>query len=237
MMSMQGTNQIIKLFTIPYSGGNAYSFSEFKKHLPNNIELRSLELPGRGKRIQEQTLNNIQDMTSDLFKQMDLHYGERYAIYGHSLGALLAFTLCRLIESKGMNLPLALFVSGQLAPSRIKPDHKYRLPDNEFIDMLRDMGGTPDELLMEDSFVKYFLPIIRKDFQSIAHYKYSGYETQLNIPIKVFIGNKEQISVEDANAWQEESLFPISVFWFDGGHFFIFNNQKELCNIIVEQIK
>jgi surfactin synthase thioesterase subunit len=143
-------HKTIKLFCIPFSGGNAYSYAEFKKYLPDHIELCNLEL-----RI--------------------------------------------------------LFVSGQTAPALIKPDERYCLPDDQFIDMLREMEGTPEELLEDKSFIQYFLPIIKTDFQSIANFKYASSSLPLNIPIAVLLGNQENVNEEDAAYWQLETEIEIAI--------------------------
>jgi len=227
---------LIKLFCIPYSGGNAYSYSEFKKYLPGNIELYNLELPGRGKRISEPLLNSIEAMTEDLFRQIENQIDGNYVIFGHSLGALLSYTLCRLIEKKKLPAPAVLFVSGQTAASLIECDDSHTLPDDRFIEMLRKMDGTPEELLSDSSFVRYFLPVIRADFRSIAGYKYEPCDLPLKMPIVIFLGTQEDISDEEASAWKKETDMSISINRFEGGHFFIFKNTGEICRLIADKI-
>ena len=226
----------IKLFCIPFSGGNAYSYSEFKKYLSGNIKLINLELPGRGKRINEPLLTNIDLMTEDLFCQIKNEVSGRYAIFGHSLGALLAFTLCKYITIKGANPPLILFLSGQTAASLIEADDRSCLPDDEFINMLKEMKGTPEELLEDNSFIKFFLPIIRADFQSIATYRYTPVNLPLTVPITVLLGSEEEVNNEDAARWQQETDRTISIHRFKGAHFFIFNQTEEICRLISEKV-
>jgi surfactin synthase thioesterase subunit len=228
---------IIRLFCIPFSGGNAYSYSGFKKYLPDNIELCNLELPGRGKRISEPLLHSINAMTEDLFKQIENNIDGRYAVFGHSLGALLGITLCRYISIKGMNLPLILFLSGQTAPALIKPDDKHSMPDSQFINTLRIMEGTPEELLTDKSFLHFFLPVVRADFQSISDYNYTPKYSPLDVPITIMLGSEENISDEDATAWQLETDNTISIHRFEGGHFFIFNHAEMICKLIAEKIQ
>lgn len=225
-----------KFFCIPFSGGNAYTYFGLRKYLPPNIELYNLELPGRGKRISEPLLYNIEDMTQDLFGQIENEIDGSYAIYGHSLGALLGFTLCRYISMKGASLPVTLFLSGQTAPSLLKADDKHNLPDDQFIDMLREMEGTPEELLTDKSFLQYFLPVIRADFKSISRYKYTPNETALDVPIEVLLGNEENINDEDAAKWQLETNSTLSIHRFKGGHFFIFNHLEKICSLFGEKI-
>lgn len=225
----------MKLFCIPFSGGNAYSYTDFNKYLPKEIELINLELPGRGKRITEDLLTNIDAMTEDLFHQTESDIRGNYALFGHSLGALLCFTLCREIAMKKANLPKYLFVSGQTAPHLIKPDNRYSLPDDKFIEMLRQMEGTPDELLTDKGFIQFFLPIVKMDFQAIANYQHIPAKP-FNVPITVLLGRQENITDEDAANWQMETNEEIAIHRFDGGHFFIFNQAEEVCRLISEKI-
>ena len=136
-----------------------------------------------------------------------------------------------------MKLPLMLFVSGQTAPVLIKSDAKHRLPDDQFINMIREMEGTPEELLTDKSFLQFFLPIVRSDFQSISDYNYRTENFKLDIPITVMLGKDEKINDEDALNWQLESDNSISIHRFEGGHFFIFDQTEKVCSLITEKIK
>lgn len=176
-------------------------------------------------------------MTEDLFEQIKDKINGGYAVFGHSLGALLGINLCRHIAIKGMQLPLMLFPSGQTAPSLIKPDNKHILPDDEFINMLREMEGTPEELLTDKSFLQYFLPVVRADFQSISNYIYAPRNSSLDVPIDVILGKEEKISDEDAAAWQLETDNIINIHRFEGGHFFIFEQTEKVCDLIARKIK
>jgi surfactin synthase thioesterase subunit len=226
----------VSLFCIPFSGGNAYSYSGFSQYLPENMELCALELPGRGKRISEPLLHSIDAMTEDLFKQIENRIGGCYAVFGHSLGALLGLTLCRYISSRGMNLPVHLFLSGQTAPTLLTPDDTFRMPDTQFIESLRDMAGTPEELLTDNGFLQFFLPVVRADFQSFSEYRHTPKRFPLDVPIAVMTGSGENISDEDAAAWQLETDNTISLHRFEGGHFYILSHAKSICALIAERI-
>jgi surfactin synthase thioesterase subunit len=225
---------MMQLFAIPFSGGNAYSYFALKKQLPANIRFTGLELPGHGNRIAEPLLYSIGEMTDDLFQQIGFNLDNDYALFGHSLGALLAFLLCRKIISAGKPLPSVLFVSGQTAPSCIKSDERHLLPDQQFVEVLREMEGTPGELLSEKGFLDFYLPIIKADFQAIANYRYQ-HESPVQVPIVVLLGKQEKIVFEDAARWQDETTHETEFYWFDGGHFFINDHAKEICRLVEEK--
>jgi external thioesterase TEII len=226
----------MNLFCIPFSGGNAYSYLAFKSWLPSGILLFNLELPGHGSRIAEPLLYSIEEMTEDLFRQLSLHPDDEYMLFGHSLGALLAFMLCRKIAQSGKPLPSLLFVSGQKAPSQIEQEVRHFLPDDQFVEVLREMEGTPEELLAEKSFLDYYLPIVKADFQSIANYRYQA-EAPIEVPIVVLTGLQEKISPEEAQRWQDETTKGAEFFWFEGGHFFIRQHAQEVCRLIGEKCR
>jgi len=226
----------MKLFTIPYSGGNSYSYSQFREYLPEDIELCNLELPGRGTRINEPLLYSADEITEDLYCQIKNDLDEDYAIFGHSVGSLLAATLSRHIANNGSKLPSVMFISGLKAISQIKYDERYLLPDDAFINVLREMGGTPEELLADESFMAFLLPIVRADFQVYASYKYMPSKPKLNIPMVILYGNQEHISHYDAALWQEETLSEFSIHQFEGKHFFIFEHTRDVCSLIARKM-
>jgi len=222
----------INLFCIPFSGGNTYSYFEFRKYLSDEIELLLPELPGRGKRISDPLLDSIEAMTEDLYKQIEGKTESDYAIFGHSLGALLGYALCKKLTHLNMRLPKHLIVSGQTAPSLIKPENRHALPDEDFLNIMREMGGTPEELLADKSFIQFFLPIIRADFRSVSSYKYVPMADKLDLPITVMLGDREDIKDEEAQRWNNETKIPVKIHRFEGGHFFIYNNIKKVCGLI-----
>lgn len=226
------TSGKIKLICIPFSGGNCYSYAAFKNYLPNHIELFTLELPGHGKRIGEKLLSGIEEMTEDLFCQSEHLLDGPYIIFGHSLGALLAITLGRTIRQRKRRLPAGIFVSGQIAPSRIQPDDRYLYSDEKFIQLLREMEGTPAELLDDRSFIYFYLPIIRKDFEAVARYEPETASDPFDLPITVLVGDRENLPENDVACWQSESTVPINIHRFPGNHFFIFKHVKEICQLI-----
>jgi surfactin synthase thioesterase subunit len=221
----------MNLFCVPFSGGNAFSYTALKNQLHSGIRCFSLELPGHGTRITEPLLYSIEEMTEDLFRGIEAELDDEYALFGHSLGALLAFTLCRKIAETRKRLPNMLIVSGQTAPSVLKADKHYLLPDHKFVEVLREMDGTPGELLSEKSFLDFFIPIIKADFQAISHYRYQK-KQPLNVPLLVLVGKQEKIKTEDVLRWQEESTKKTEFFWFEGGHFFINKSIMEISRLL-----
>lgn len=222
----------ITLFCLPFAGGSKYSLLFLKKVLPSNITCHFLEYPGRGGRIKESFANDMDEVVSDLYSKIEFSLNKPYAIYGHSMGAKVAYLLSkRISESKNLQ-PLHVFVSGTDAPSVAdKTTPKHLLPKDEFLVAVKELGGLPDEILENAEMLEYFEPILRADFKASETYQYLK-TSPLTIPMTVMTGEKEDIEDADILEWQSETTVPIKFYKFPGNHFFIYDNEMEIGKII-----
>lgn len=165
----------IKLFCIPYSGGAATVYAPWKKQLSESIELYALELAGRGKRIKESYYESVDYAAEDLAKTIisQLKENESYAIYGHSMGALVAFETYYKLQEYNCHEPVHIFFSGRKAP-RNSNDKTcfYKLPEAEFIKIVYRYSGNTQEVFKQSELVKIFVPILRADFRISEKYQY-----------------------------------------------------------------
>lgn len=227
------------VFFLPFAGGGRHSYQNFMKAVPNNINIIPIELPGRGARYKEPLLENIHDLTYDVFEQIkDSVVNSPYAIYGHSMGSLIGFLLTRKILANNLPPPLHLFVSGRRAPSVIydKPHLTHLLNTQEFIEKVRSLGGCPDEILMDKSIMDFFEPILRADFKAVDTYVYQPTEP-FNVPITVMIALNDKVTHSEAIQWQSETKKNIILKKFPGNHFFIFDYEIQILNIIYNALK
>ena len=223
----------INLICFPFAGGSAYSYAAFQKFTPNNIRLITVEPPGRGKRIDQPLLSNINAIANDVFLQVKPMLKEPYAFYGHSMGTIVAYLITKRIASEGLPQPMHLFVSGRMGPSAKDNEPPiYHLPPDEFRKELKAIGGIPDEFLADDNLMNFFEPILRADFRSNELYEYETITTPFDVPVTVMIGKEEKITEEEAMTWQLETTKPINLHWFSGGHFFILDHAAEIMRIV-----
>lgn len=224
-------NNKINIFCLPFAGGSRYSYNGYRQYA-QHINIVPLELPGRGSRFQEPLLDNIHDMVEDLFAQIKERLSHPYAIYGHSMGALLGFLLTRRIVEEGLREPRHLFFTGRAAPCVKKVREAiHTQPRDEFFASLKELGGCPEELLQDEALMDCFEPIIRADFQALANYQYETGDA-FDIPITVMTGVEEDISREEALAWQQETTALVAVKAFVGDHFFIYGHERAIVNIM-----
>ncbi|WP_353573160.1 thioesterase domain-containing protein [Candidatus Albibeggiatoa sp. nov. BB20] len=216
----------VNLFTLPFAGGNFYSYRAFQAHLPPQIKMRPLEPPGRGRRIAESLLPDLEDMADDAFFKLQKHdLSKPYIIYGHSMGGLIAYLLIQRLQIHNVALPLHFIVSGRRSPD--KPYHHiyHTLSPNEFIQWLKTLGGLPQTILDSDELMQLVTPIIQTDFQATETFNYQQRpRIKLEVPITAFYGTDEDISEQEMYNWYQESTQTVQLEKLIGDHFFIFQS-------------
>jgi medium-chain acyl-[acyl-carrier-protein] hydrolase len=134
----------LRLFCFPYAGGGSSIFRTWAASLPSYVEVYAANLPGRGARIAEPPFTHISTMVESIADDLRPHLGKPFAFFGHSMGAIIGFELARLLRREDSPGPLHLFVSGHPAP-QLPVDFRrtYDLPEQELIEELRRLNGTP----------------------------------------------------------------------------------------------
>jgi len=218
----------LNLLCLPYSGASAMVYSRWRRKLPAWLQVRPVELPGRGARMAEPLHTDMQALARQLAAEQRLAASTPYALLGHSLGALLAFELAHELQALGCPPPLALFACGTAAPTR-REDYggkNWREPksDAELISELRELQGTPEEVLANAELMSLTLPTLRADFLLCGTYVYRQ-RPALQCPLHVLGGLQDRASDEQLQAWRKETHGAFSLQMFPGGHFFIHEQE------------
>jgi len=224
----------INIICLPFAGGNKYAYRLFQKWVSHEFNLFTVEYPGRGLRTPANSDSDINMVTMDAYHQIShLIEDNDYVIYGHSMGALIGFELIHHIIANNKKPPLHFFVTGTIAPSSIlrKTQNRHLLNKEEFIAMLRELDGCPEELFQDEELFDFFEQIIRSDFKLIDSYVYKR-RMKLQTGITVVVGANEKLSDSEVRLWQDETTFEIDFLKMDGKHFFIFDHSDELIKLI-----
>jgi len=232
---ISGNMDKVNLICIPYSGGSKYSFSPLLKKAPSNLNPVVLELPGRGARSGEKLCDDIAVIEEDIFKRSLEFINRPYAIYGHSMGGLLAFLLARRIVRNGLPEPLHLFITGTSGPSVIEDQKYYLLNKQDFLDKIKSLKGMPDEILENGDMMDYFEPIIRSDFKLAETYVYRS-SAPFKFPIAVIVGEDEEMELDDVKTWKLESSATVAISRMPGSHFFIFEHADSVMRLFADKI-
>ena len=224
----------VVLYCLPHAGGNSFFYRTFAPLCPEYVQISPLELPGRGRRSREPLCGSMEALADDLFPQIAANKGP-YALFGHSMGAILAYLLAQRAACEGVRLPEVLFLSGAPAPTGTSVQARHHLPRDAFLEMLRELGGCPPEVLAEPALLEYFEPILRADFEAVDTWQ-PGLMSSLPLPFVVLSGNRDVIGECDQLAWGDRTSVGLTLHEFEGGHFFIQQHWGLIAEIVGESL-
>jgi medium-chain acyl-[acyl-carrier-protein] hydrolase len=226
-----------RLFCFPYAGGSVASYVEWADRLPQTIDVRPVQVPGRWNRSHEPPLTRPEDIVNALLPVLLPLLDRPFVMFGHSMGALLAFEMTRTLRRGKHPLPAHLFVSGRRAPQIPDLDlPSADLPDAEFIAELRKFNGTPDEVLESAELMALVLPSLRADFAVCRAYAYES-EPPLALPITVTSGEDDDESEPGyLEAWREQTTGRCEVRTYPGDHFYLRAATGSLIELVHEAL-
>ena len=160
----------IDLLCFPFAGGSKYSYVEFNKWRPGNLNIKCFDYPGRGSRMQEPLVPDVHELAEDALTQVKPFVGNAYALYGHSMGALVVYLLLHKLADGGFPLPRHVFITGAPGPSAKKKEKKHLLEKQAFKAELKKYDGCPHEVLENDVLFSFIDGVLRADFKAVENY-------------------------------------------------------------------
>lgn len=228
----------IRLFCFPYAGGAASVFRTWSELMPREIEVCPVQLPGRENRLGEPAFSSLPPLIEKLADRMSPYLEMPYALFGHSMGSLVCFELARYLRRTApASEPVALFVSGHRAPQLPASSPPIcNLPEPAFIERLRHLQGTPEEVLQNEELLHLLMPLLRADFTLCENYTYY-HEPPLNCPLSAFGGLQDtEVGIKTISAWREQTRSNFKQHFFPGGHFFLHKEQVALVRTLVQDL-
>ncbi len=231
-MTQDCEHEPLQLICLPFAGGTSFAYRPFTDHLCDKITVVPIELPGHGSLFNKPQLTTMEEMTDCVFEQVEsIVRNQPYAIFGHSMGGMLAYLLSRKIRDNLLPPPLHMFVSAR-RPGNVPPPFYWKdLSRDEFLERISTLGGIPKEVLACRELMDIFEPILFNDVKALESHVHDEFAPLL-VPITVFLGEDDDIPVEDALHWCRETIGPVNVKVFPGGHFFAFERPEELAGEI-----
>lgn len=219
----------LRLFCFPYAGGSAGVYRNWAASLSPQVEVLPVQLPGRETRLREAAYSSVRLLVEALGPALLPLLDRPFAFFGHSMGALISFELVRWLRRAGAAEPVQLFVSARIAPQLPDPDPPtYNLPEAEFIEEVRRLNGTPDEVLRHEELLRLLLPLLRADFSICQTYQYEE-EAPLSCPIRAYGGLKDlTVTRRMLEGWGAQTAGPFVLRMMPGDHFFLHTSQMLL---------
>jgi medium-chain acyl-[acyl-carrier-protein] hydrolase len=228
-----------RLFCFARAGGGASSFRGWAEDCHEEIEVALIQPPGRENRLREAPLQSMRTLVSSITTAMADFLDRPYALYGHSLGAKVAFETIRELRRRGLPQPVHLFAAASSSPG-VRWAHPLLHPLSD-LDLLgeiqRRYGGVPAEVLADQELCALLMPALRADITIIETYRYTEEPPLLN-PITCLCGSTDSMTPElDAWDWRNQTSSEFRYETFPGDHFFPAQTRTLILDLIAGELK
>lgn len=214
-----------RVVCFPHAGGSPYFFRRSGKSL-GRFKVHAVRYPGRAERIAEPPAIDLVPMARHIADALrPLTATGPTALFGHSMGAIIAYEVARALEAEGVQVS-HLFVSGARAPHLMQSADSAATAwdDESIIETLTELGGTDAELLQNPVFVERVMPYIGADFRMLASYTGQG-RTPLQCPVTALVGESDpRVTVAHTAAWRESTRGRFRMRTLLGDHFYLADN-------------
>lgn len=227
-----------RLICVPFAGRGASVYREWPALIPPNVEMCALQLPGRESRPNDRPFKRLTEAVQEAEELLQPYLDVPYALFGHSMGALICFELARSMRRNQRPGPVHLFASGRRAPHLPDPTpFLHPMPDEHFVsEILRRFKGIPTQVLREPDLMKLLLPMLRADVEMVETYSYVP-EAALECPITVLGGREDtEAGFEELIAWRQHTSQRFQTEILSGNHFFIQSAQKQIVEVVFRQL-
>lgn len=233
-------SEAIRLFCVPHAGGGASAFRGWRESLLPDVEVTVIQLPGREARFRERAYREMQSLVADLAASIlpCLHPGQPFALFGNSLGGLIAFETLQRIRQQTGREAAHLFVSACGAPQCEPPLPPIgHLGDRELCaEVSRRYGGIPEAILADEEFLQAVLPTLRADLSLLEAYRRCPPQP-LSCPITAFGGLRDTtVPAAHIEAWRAQTLASFERISLDEGHLFLGSARERLIRQVRETL-
>ncbi|MFC7386531.1 thioesterase II family protein [Sphaerisporangium rhizosphaerae] len=227
----------LRLLCLPHAGAGASAYRRWGAGLPAWIGAVPVQPPGRETRLGERPYRDCRALVRDLAGEVAPTLSRPYAVFGHSLGALLAYELVRELIERGCPPPARLFVSGRKAPQLAETLPRLAGASlDELAGLLSLLGGTPPELLGDRKVLALMAPVLRADFAVNESHHYAPH-APLEVPITAFAATADaRASVADVAAWGARTGAEFRLHTLHGGHFAVLEQATRVHALIAEEL-
>lgn len=233
------TGAKMRLFCLPHAGSGAAAFYAWKRKLPATIDVCPILLPGREARLFEDPMDDAVETARRVMESTGEYLDVPYAIFGHSMGSLLAYLWAANLASAKAPAPMCLFVSGREgAQIPLHREDFHALDDDGFVAELQARyGGTPGELLANPELRAVFLPILRADIRLVERYRYRP-QPLLQCSVVALAGTADpNVTPEGLEAWGALTSGEFAARRLPGDHFYhVGEGEPELLKLLAERL-
>ena len=227
-----------RLYCFPPAAAPASMFNAWGRAFPGQVEVCGVELPGHGRRLHEAPIAELRGLVEATCETLLPELDRAFAIFGHSMGALVGYEVARHLGSRYQRQPAYLFVSGHRAPQLpIARPPLHRLDDRTFIEQLTARDGAPLGLGGEGELLQLILPVLRTEAELCETYEHVP-GPLLACHISALGGvDDPTVTAGELRAWQAQTTGRFRLHTFPGGHAFIRTAGAEVAAALGQDLQ
>ncbi|MBJ7463818.1 MAG: thioesterase [Mycolicibacterium sp.] len=216
----------------PHAGGAALAYRQLGTALAAaGADTYVMQYPQRGDRLTHPAPETVGELAADLFEGGDWAALGPLRLFGHCMGAVVAFEFARVAESKGIEIS-SLWVSASEAPSTVAAAPSLPMAETEIIAEMVDLGGTDPQLLADDDFVELLLMAVRADYAAFNRYACDD-DVRIAADIHTLGGRADhRVSENMLRRWEAHTGGAFTVSMFDGGHFYVNDHTADVAELV-----
>jgi surfactin synthase thioesterase subunit len=227
----------IRLFCFAHAGGGPSFFRPWRQALAPAVDVRPVLLPGRESRVRELPYRRMGQLLDPLCAALVPYLDRPYALFGHSMGSLIAYEAARRLAAGAARPPSCLLVSGRRAPARPARRRPFSaLSEPDFLAAIAALNGTPPEVLSQPQLLKLLLPTLRADFELNETYQPAP-GPPLGCPLTAYMGlDDPEVNPPELLAWHTETSAEFTLRTFPGDHFYLRGGRPDVLSAIRQDL-
>ncbi|MFB9689479.1 thioesterase II family protein [Amycolatopsis plumensis] len=226
----------VRLICFPHAGGSASYFMRVARQLPPKIDVLAVQYPGRQDRRHEPCVEDIGGLADRILPELLPLADRPLALFGHSMGAAVAFETARRLEENGVE-PKVLFASSRPSPATVLGGNLHRSGDQALIAEMRRLNATAADVLEDPAFLDMVLPVLRSDYTAVETYRCRPTHAAVACPVVALAGDDDpQAPQADCLRWKEHTRGQFDLHVFAGGHFYLDDHADAVLRIVTERL-
>ncbi|MEU3644011.1 alpha/beta fold hydrolase [Lentzea sp. NPDC034063] len=215
---------------LPHAGGSASFYLPFAEKLSPVADVLAVQYPGRQDRGHEPCVDDLATLADLIAEALAPLADRRIVLFGHSMGAMLAFELARRVPTAH------LFVSGRRAPSCWRDERVHQRDDDGLIAAMQELNGTNSALLHNKKILRMVLPAVRADYRAAETHRYAD-GPGVTAPTSVLLGDDDpMVTLDEARAWQLHTAGTTQLHVLPGGHFYLVDHWPHIARLVEDEV-
>ncbi|MFB6887954.1 thioesterase II family protein [Kitasatospora sp. NPDC056327] len=225
----------VVMFT--HAGGSAGYFRDWSAALSPYADVLAVQYPGRLDRLDEPAFDSLTALAERAYAALRPWADRPLVLFGHSMGAVVAFEVARRFERDGVTGPVRLCVSGCRAPSEPRESSVHLLPDDALLAEVARLGGTDERVLADPELRDLILPSLRGDYTAVETYLAKPEEI-VTVPVTAMTGDADpRVTVEQMGDWAAHTTDAFDLHVFPGGHFYLAQERRAVLDVLISHLR